>query len=74
MLGSLLVAHAWHHGHWWLLWPLLWLAVIATVLVVWRRRRGTPPGTSAQTILGERFARGEIDVEEYRERLGQLQS
>jgi putative membrane protein len=69
-------AHGWHHGHgWWIVFPLLWLLLLATVLVLfWRRGRGPRNGGDAATrILGERFARGEIDADEYRERLAQLQ-
>jgi putative membrane protein len=63
------------HG-WWIVWPLLWIAVI--VGLVWfftRRRRG--PGDRngmdrARDILAERFARGELSVDEYRQRLSEL--
>ena len=78
MLTTLLASsHDWDH-HWWPLWPLLWLAVI--VALVWFFRRGRWNGPRSQTgaerardILAERFARGEITGEEYRERLEQLQ-
>ena len=64
------------HG-WWPLWPLLWIAVLGTIawLVVRRRRDGDRPrgGTErAREILAERYARGEIASDEYRERLDQL--
>ena len=70
-----LVADNWHHDHWWVVFPVLWLLLAAFVIaVVWRRNRsGTGGGDSARRILGERFARGEISVEEYYTRLGQLQ-
>jgi putative membrane protein len=53
--------------HWWFFpfWILVWVAVVVAVLRFgpWRRRgRGRP---SAQEILAERFARGEIDTAEY---------
>ena len=56
------------------MWPLLWLAVIVTVVWLFKRRRwsGGPPengGDRARSILAERYARGEISSEEYRERL-----
>jgi putative membrane protein len=71
-----LIAHAsgWHHGGWWIVFPFLWL-VLATfvVAVFWRRGHGPRrDGDSPRRILGERFARGEISADEYRDRLGQL--
>jgi putative membrane protein len=65
-----------HDGHWWIVFPILWALLIATLIVVlWRRGRRHPHdgGDSPKRILGERFARGEIDADEYRERLAQLQ-
>jgi putative membrane protein len=64
-----------HDAHWW--WPLLWLVWLAAIgTVVWfifRRRAGRSDGRNgAKSILAERFARGEIDADEYRERLAQL--
>ena len=49
----------------------LWLAVIATVLfLVFRgKSRRWHGGDRANAILAERFARGEISGEEFRERL-----
>lgn len=67
-------------GAWWILWmlvPLLFLggliALIAWIVVqLTSSRRGEgAPGTredSAEEILRQRFARGEIDAEEYEER------
>jgi putative membrane protein len=64
---------------WWLgpLIPLLWIALVA--LVVWlvtRRRRPHEPDPldGARQILGERYARGELSPDEYRERLDHLRS
>lgn len=72
--------------HWWdgwgwghmlgmgLFWTLLLLAAVA--LVVWLVRsgsRGPAPGRpGAEDVLRERYARGEIDDEEYRYRLAEL--
>jgi putative membrane protein len=71
----------WHHHGWLLLWPLvplLWLFgfLVLARFVFWRGRRG--PWAPAQAvdpraILAERYARGEISVEEYRERLSNLE-
>lgn len=73
----------WHdHGHlsgWWLLWRFgmmfFWLAFFIG-LIWWFRRCGHPrerSGTErARDILAERYARGELSGEEYRERLSGL--
>jgi putative membrane protein len=65
-------------GGWWVWGTLMMIVAIAVVaLVVWlivrnpradERRSG-----SARDILSERYARGEIDSEEYEERLKKLQ-
>lgn len=59
-------------GWWWVMgigW-LIFLAAIVTVVVLLTRGHRPPPdtGRSAQGILDERFARGEIDVDEYQRR------
>jgi putative membrane protein len=69
-------------SEWWWLWRLgmflFWILVIAVVFFSLRRwgwgwRHHEPdPLERARGILAERFARGEISAEEYRERLGQL--
>jgi putative membrane protein len=64
-------------GSWWMGgWGWLWFALIVLVivlLVVWITRRLGPEGSrgggdEALRILEERFARGEIDREEFEER------
>jgi len=67
---------------WGLLMMLFWLALIAVAAwVVWSavQRNGSaqrpgPPGETerAREILAERYARGEIDTDEYEERLAGL--
>ncbi len=67
----------WTMGWMWL-WPVLIVVGLAILgYVVLRlgqdRRDGSPtgpglPGSSARRILDERYARGEIDEEEYRRR------
>jgi putative membrane protein len=50
---------------------ILWggVAALAVFLVRrWRRWRPPPPG-SPEEILAERYARGEISTQEYRERM-----
>ena len=75
------VAHpGWGPGPWWFVFPLLWFLLFASVvfLVARRARRGGGPGGWRATgpdpvaILGERYARGEIDEQEYRTRLAVL--
>lgn len=66
--------HHHHHGGWWIVFPILWLLLAALVVALfWRRGRGRDGGDSPRRILGERFARGEINAEEYRDRLSRLQ-
>ncbi len=77
-----------HHGAWgggwmWLWGTLMMVAFVALVgFVVWALaraqrpdqpdRRGDPTAR-AREILAERYARGEISSEEYREKSGELQ-
>ncbi|MGY1591242.1 SHOCT domain-containing protein [Geodermatophilus sp. SYSU D00708] len=56
---------------------LLGLLVVGSLLLARRVRRPAPgsyppPVRSAEQLLAERFARGEIDEEEYRRRLAVL--
>lgn len=66
--------HVWGGGPWFLLFPLFWLAVIVTVAFLFRRRRWGHwhGGGSGESVLGERYARGEITEEEYRRRIAVL--
>ena len=66
----------WGPGHWWPIFPLLWLLLWGVVIfAVFRFRRGDRwrGGHSAQDVLAERYARGEITVDEYRQRLDVLE-
>lgn len=56
---------------WWPIFPLFWILVWAAVIFMVFRFRGPGrwQGHSAQGVLAERYARGEITVEEYRQRL-----
>ncbi len=68
-------------GGWMWLWGIAMMAVFV-VLIVWLIRSTTggaaqaPPPTAstdrAREILSERYARGEVSTEEYRERVEQL--
>ncbi|HZT96890.1 MAG TPA: SHOCT domain-containing protein [Chloroflexota bacterium] len=75
-MAWLLVAGVDHWGHWggpgwWILIPLAWMALIAAAVVgaLWWWSRGRSPDSSARAILAERYARGEIDHDEYRQRM-----
>jgi putative membrane protein len=66
-------------GDFWFFWPLIplfWILVVFFVLrfVVFRGRRGWQPSPMdrARGTLAERYARGEIDAEEYRRRSQEL--
>ena len=65
-------------GPWWPLFPLLWFALIAGAIFFFgfRRRRALHdhPFFSGESVLAERFARGEITEQEYRERLSVLEA
>jgi putative membrane protein len=60
---------------WWPLWLLFWVAIaVAVVWFLWRRW-GKPQDDGldgARTILAERYARGDLTGDEYRDRLEQL--
>jgi putative membrane protein len=69
----------WHDGHahggWWVLFPigfgLFWLLVLGGGFYLLSKRLRWRGG-GAENVLAERYARGEIDEEEYRERLNVL--
>ena len=73
----------WGGGWWMLIWGTLMMAGLV-VLVVWLVRAtatgngvahspgSEDPFASGRRILAERYARGELSTEEYRERLDQL--
>jgi putative membrane protein len=61
-----------------LFWAVLVLAIAAAVRYLDRKRgeslppTASPPPPTAEQVLAERFARGEIDADEYRQRLDTL--
>jgi putative membrane protein len=56
-----------------LFWGLLGLAIALAVRYLGRHRQeSVPPRPTAEQVLAERFARGEIDADEYRRRLDTL--
>jgi putative membrane protein len=71
----------WVSMGWWMLVPLLLLLLVLVVTVVWAvvamaggRPRSRTPREEPEGVLAERFARGEIDEQEYRQRLAVLRS
>lgn len=67
---------AWFGGGWgggpWIgvLWLLFWAALVIGAFYLFRRHPPQrDPGESAATALADRYARGEIDEDEYRKRL-----
>jgi putative membrane protein len=64
----------WGTGSW--VGPLVALLVLAAIAAVTvyllSRRSRRPPYRSGEAVLAERFARGEIDEDEYRTRLAVL--
>lgn len=67
-------------GGWWWMLPMMMFMIVVVGAVVWGivalTRSNAPNGQSvrptAEDILSERFARGEIDASEYRERIDAL--
>jgi putative membrane protein len=74
MVTTLLAEAGWAGGHaWFLIFPLLWIGLFVTLILMWRGRWGYRGGsTSAEDVLADRFARGEISADEYRQRLDVL--
>ena len=74
--------HGYGYGTWWPMGAMMagWLALTALVvgLVVWAVVRGARPTSgpdvneTARRLLAERYARGELDTEEYTKRLATL--
>lgn len=66
--------YGWHDGGWGVLWMIASWALIVAIVVLIVRSFSTGSAErpehaeSPRTILDERFARGEISEEEYRER------
>jgi putative membrane protein len=59
-------------GPWFLLFPLLWIGIAVALFLVWRGRRDRHATESAESILAERYARGEISADELRQRRDEL--
>ena len=77
MLSTQLLAHDnWDGpGPWWPLFPLVWIAFIFVTFAVlgrFGRRRWHRGSYAGESRLAERYAAGEINEAEYRERLAVL--
>jgi putative membrane protein len=59
-------------GPWFLFFPLLWIALFVGAFFLFRGRRDRWRTHSAETVLAERYAKGEISADEYRQRLDVL--
>jgi putative membrane protein len=60
----------WGGGPWiGIVWLLFWAALVLGAVYLLRRRPRPDPAESAGMALAERYARGEIDEDEYRKRL-----
>jgi putative membrane protein len=73
-----LVASAGDHDDWWIWAPffwVFWLVVLATIVwFVTRRGRWWNRSDRPKAILAERLARGEISIDEFRERIAELRN
>jgi putative membrane protein len=67
-----LVATGWHGGPGFLPFPLFWIALLVGAWFLFRRRDDRGRKHSAEEILSERYARGDIPVEEYQQRRDEL--
>ena len=63
--------HGWG-GPWFLVFPLIWVALIVGLVLWLRRGHAHDHMGSGESVLDERFARGEITEEEYRQRASVL--
>ena len=71
LLATIAIDH-WGHGlGLWILFPLLFWGILLYFFVT-RARRWGPSWRSGEAVLAERYARGEIDADEYRNRLAIL--
>lgn len=61
-------------GPWWIVFPLILLGLVVTVVWLIARRPGRlrVRENTAVDILAARYARGEIDTDEYRHRLDEI--
>jgi len=78
VLAIHLADHGWAggwHGPWWVIFPVLWIVIAGTVIwLVERKRRPSSIMDRPLEVLADRYARGEIDVNEYRTRRDEIMS
>jgi putative membrane protein len=68
-----MLADAQGDHHWWFpIFPLLWTALVLGAIYLFMRTRRRGGGDRAREILAERYASGDLTVEEYRRRLAEL--
>jgi putative membrane protein len=75
-VGAMPARMPWYDGGfspWFLLFPLFWILVIGLLIFAgrraWRSNRNWAATQGGESVLRERYARGEIDENEYRQRL-----
>lgn len=73
LILSALPAHYGHGPGWFILIPIFWILLIGLIIFT-ARRRHFQPAAGAESVLRERYARGEIDETEYRQRLEVLRT
>lgn len=69
------VCSTWGPGGWWPVFPILWFVLIWGSIFFFGsrfRRNWAHRGPSAEGTLADRYAKGEIDATEYRQRLDVL--
>ncbi|ALE05066.1 hypothetical protein AL755_05500 [Arthrobacter sp. ERGS1:01] len=76
-LAAPYMAHGWG-GPWFLIFPLFWIVLIGLFIFLgprrWRRNHQWHQSQGAESVLRERYARGEVDETEFRARLEVLRS
>lgn len=74
MSAILLASHQWDGDHfpWFPLVPLFFIGLWVVVFLTLRRRWRRSQRPTGESVLAERYARGEIDEAEYRDRLAVL--
>ena len=72
MAVTVLTWTGWGGGPWFLFFPVLWIALILGAFFLFRGRRERWGTHSAESVLAERYAKGEISADEYRQRLDVL--